>query len=268
MSTNPWVDLALSSKAGNEADKRMAEEETDDLILAGGEWDEEKHPRGDVVSSANPWVDLALSADIGNEADARMMEGDLELAGGKCGHMNKDGTFKGGFDGCVLHMTSECGGGHSEESAKKICGKIAAEKAAALSLAGNPNHDEKGRFTSAEGGDEGHSEAHQVAHPQASEHRDFSPEKEYQRKAAAADKASDEAGLMSAGAGTSPGAHADAATWHRKAAKAHEEAIKAAGKIPGGAPAALSDHRGMVNSHLEAAKGHDRTATRLRRGGR
>ena len=44
----------------------------------------------------------------------------------KCSHMNEDGTFKGGFDGCVLHMqTCE---GHSEESAKKICGKIAQAK--------------------------------------------------------------------------------------------------------------------------------------------
>ncbi len=46
----------------------------------------------------------------------------------KCEHINEDGTFKGGFDGCVLHMTA-CEG-HSEESAKKICGAIAAEKAA------------------------------------------------------------------------------------------------------------------------------------------
>jgi phage I-like protein len=37
--------------------------------------------------------------------------------------MNADGTFKGGFDGCVLHMrTCE---GHSEESARRICGAIA-----------------------------------------------------------------------------------------------------------------------------------------------
>jgi phage I-like protein len=44
----------------------------------------------------------------------------------KCAHMNPDGSFKGGFDGCVLHMqTCE---GHSEESAKKICGSIAAAK--------------------------------------------------------------------------------------------------------------------------------------------
>lgn len=40
-----------------------------------------------------------------------------------CDHMNADGTFKGGFDGCVLHM-EQCEG-HSEESAKKICGSIA-----------------------------------------------------------------------------------------------------------------------------------------------
>jgi hypothetical protein len=43
----------------------------------------------------------------------------------KCEHLNEDGTFKGGFDGCVVHMMAECGGGHSEESAKKICGAIA-----------------------------------------------------------------------------------------------------------------------------------------------
>jgi hypothetical protein len=41
------------------------------------------------------------------------------------GKLNEDGSFKDGFDGCVLHMTSH---GHSEESAKKICGKIAQEK--------------------------------------------------------------------------------------------------------------------------------------------
>ncbi|MGA2864693.1 MAG: hypothetical protein ABSF95_09415 [Verrucomicrobiota bacterium] len=46
----------------------------------------------------------------------------------RCEHINEDGTFKGGFDGCVLHMMAECGGGHSEESAKKICGKIAQMK--------------------------------------------------------------------------------------------------------------------------------------------
>jgi polyhydroxyalkanoate synthesis regulator phasin len=52
-----------------------------------------------------------LKSEIGNRA--------------KCAHLNEDGTFKGGFDGCVLHMqTCE---GHSAESARKICGKIAQE---------------------------------------------------------------------------------------------------------------------------------------------
>ena len=46
----------------------------------------------------------------------------------RCEHINEEGTFKGGFDGCVLHMMAECGGGHSEESAKKICGKSAQMK--------------------------------------------------------------------------------------------------------------------------------------------
>lgn len=41
-------------------------------------------------------------------------------------YLNADGTFKGGFDGCVLHMTKI--EGHSQESARAICGKIAQEK--------------------------------------------------------------------------------------------------------------------------------------------
>ena len=44
----------------------------------------------------------------------------------KSPYLNADGTFKGGFDGCVLHMTKI--EGHSEESARAICGKIAQEK--------------------------------------------------------------------------------------------------------------------------------------------
>ena len=47
---------------------------------------------------------------------------------GKDSHLNADGTFKGGFDGCCEFMQSEAGGGHSEESAKAICGKINADK--------------------------------------------------------------------------------------------------------------------------------------------
>jgi len=54
-----------------------------------------------------------------NMADVTALSADKK----KCDHMNEDGTFKGGFDGCVAHMT-DCGG-HSEESAKKICGSIA-----------------------------------------------------------------------------------------------------------------------------------------------
>lgn len=43
-------------------------------------------------------------------------------------YLNEDGTFKGGFDGCVSHMQEI--EGHSEESAKKICGYIAQQKGA------------------------------------------------------------------------------------------------------------------------------------------
>lgn len=50
------------------------------------------------------------------------------LSKAKCEHMNEDGSFRDGFSGCVNHMTSECGGGHSEESAKRICGAINRDK--------------------------------------------------------------------------------------------------------------------------------------------
>ena len=40
----------------------------------------------------------------------------------KCSHVNADGTFIGGFDGCVEHQI-ECEG-HSKESAQKICAYI------------------------------------------------------------------------------------------------------------------------------------------------
>ena len=39
-------------------------------------------------------------------------------------HLNADGTFVNGFDGCVAHMMSD-GGGHDEDTAKRICGSIA-----------------------------------------------------------------------------------------------------------------------------------------------
>jgi len=39
-------------------------------------------------------------------------------------HMNEDGTFKGGFDGCVAHFVDL---GKSEEQAKGLCAKIARE---------------------------------------------------------------------------------------------------------------------------------------------
>lgn len=46
----------------------------------------------------------------------------------KAGYLNPDGTFKGGWGGCVRHMKS---GGKSQESAEKICGYIKARKGGA-----------------------------------------------------------------------------------------------------------------------------------------
>ena len=40
-------------------------------------------------------------------------------------YKNPDGSFKDGFDGCVKYMKAK---GHSQESAEKICGSIAAKK--------------------------------------------------------------------------------------------------------------------------------------------
>ena len=73
-----------------------------------------------VNATLNEWRAMAKGLDA-------EVENDLANAA-KCDHLNPDGSFVNGFDGCVLHMQSECGGGHSEESAKKICGSIAAAK--------------------------------------------------------------------------------------------------------------------------------------------
>jgi len=69
-------------------------------------------------------------------------------------YMNPDGTFKGGFSGCVSHMIEV--EGHSKESAAKICGYIAqhvknrapapAEGGTCLSLAPLLNRSADGKF--------------------------------------------------------------------------------------------------------------------------
>lgn len=45
-----------------------------------------------------------------------------QKAAAKDPHLNADGTFIGGFDGCVEHM-QQCEG-HSADSAKKLCAFI------------------------------------------------------------------------------------------------------------------------------------------------
>ncbi len=60
--------------------------------------------------------------ELARPVDPDLVSIELAKASGK---VNPDGTFKGGFDGCVVHMTGQ---GYSTESAKKICGKINAMK--------------------------------------------------------------------------------------------------------------------------------------------
>ncbi len=45
-----------------------------------------------------------------------------------CRHLTENGTFVNGFNGCVAHMMSHCGGSHNEFHAKAICGMIAHKK--------------------------------------------------------------------------------------------------------------------------------------------
>ena len=45
-----------------------------------------------------------------------------------CEHLTENGTFLNGFNGCVAHMMSKCGGSHNEFHAKAICGMIAHKK--------------------------------------------------------------------------------------------------------------------------------------------
>lgn len=54
----------------------------------------------------------------------------------KCGHMNPDQTFIGGFDGCVEHMM-ECEG-HDQDSATKICAYIKRRKEGVANTAISP----------------------------------------------------------------------------------------------------------------------------------
>jgi hypothetical protein len=107
----------------------------------------------------------------------------LELGGkgkAKCEHQNEDGTFAGGFDGCVAHMQAECGGGHSEESAKKICGTIAANKNLSLGGLG-------GKDASAHGGSGDSDSEFEDKHPRGEggkfaskgEGKDFGPPGEF-----------------------------------------------------------------------------------------
>ncbi len=63
-----------------------------------------------------------LALGVGDVATSALLF--LAAAGKK--HLNPDGTFKGGFDGCVLAMKGQ---GHSQASAEAICGKIAQNKA-------------------------------------------------------------------------------------------------------------------------------------------
>jgi hypothetical protein len=60
---------------------------------------------------------------FGDKKAAWIIEEEIEMKFAKnCSHMNEDGTFTGGFDGCVEHMMS-CEG-HDEDSARKICAYI------------------------------------------------------------------------------------------------------------------------------------------------
>ncbi len=45
-----------------------------------------------------------------------------------CQHLTENGTFVNGFNGCVAHMMSHCGGSHNEFHARAICGMIAHRK--------------------------------------------------------------------------------------------------------------------------------------------
>jgi hypothetical protein len=79
------------------------------------------------------WI---IESELGTVPELRPLRGvdsGLSQFANACSHMAEDGTFIGGFDGCVEHMMS-CEG-HDEDSANKICayigrkaGKIHVEK--------------------------------------------------------------------------------------------------------------------------------------------
>jgi len=82
-------------------------------------------PKSPLPLQSVPFPEAALKSQISTPKAFGAQSGSPDAVRG-CQHMNADGTFKGGFDGCVAHM-EQCEG-HSEESAKKICGAIAANK--------------------------------------------------------------------------------------------------------------------------------------------
>ena len=177
MAKNVWVDLALGGLSAlpgwdeREEQKRKRElslsrKKADKLSRGEDETAEELRERLEDDGYDEDEIQDAIDNMDDNEEDDDDVAASLGLPGGsidwllakeeekKCEHMNADDSFKGGFSGCVLHMQN-CEG-HSEESAKAICGKIAKDKE--LSLAGNPYHDEKGRFSSGEGASGGSKE--------------------------------------------------------------------------------------------------------------
>src|ERR1035437_6917618 len=188
-SYNPWVDLALSAKSDDSWADKEPEKEAGALELAGKkkvnddnddaeeddddeeedrleelrkeeeddndfEDDDDDDEDGKLKASLDNKFGLTtgvLAAELGGKKK-NAKELNLSVEKAKCEHMNEDGTFAGGFSGCVLHMTSKCGGSKSEESAKAICGGIAQNKkpleaslglapgSLSIELAGNPNH--------------------------------------------------------------------------------------------------------------------------------
>lgn len=149
-----------------------------------------------------------------------------------CPHLNPDGTFKDGFDGCVLHMMSDCGGGYDEESAKKICGAIAQQVGASTMKVAEVL---QARDAMVKAGEiKAGAAADSTAKPQ--------PRRE-DGTFHSADTATREADEASSRAKT-PEQHAEAARLHEVAAKLHDEA---------GNPDKAKVHRQKALAHREHA---------------
>jgi hypothetical protein len=82
---------------------------------------EDVHKQGELLETSASKIESAQAAPPQSAVSGAQAVSEQKL----CPHMNPDGTFKGGFEGCVEHFTSGCAGeALPEENARRLCAYI------------------------------------------------------------------------------------------------------------------------------------------------